>query len=1835
MADRQPVGARLFRPEQGGLHLSPRNADAGHSARRRARNEERHRDGQPPRPAAATAGRVREHRPAPRHADTRCGGTESGAPAGPCAGGQPHRATPRPPATQPTASHPDINGKNALDTPGGHQAAPNEHGDQAVRGDRTPAAAAPAAPAAHAENGARVADSSQAPADTGKAAETAKPIGADRTVASAPNEVGKQATPVDRIAKPIAAERNTQAPERPASRAGLSGSDAGNRSASVAAGQKDRPVLAAHAAAEADAAAPREHATLPENAVVQSDSRVVEPGSQVGDTGPRAAGPDHLIAEPDRTAVKPDSELRAVIPSSRRAEPTLHVAETDSAGNLIAKDRAAPAEERAILSNDRDPESGSRGIDPGRHQQPGEPGQNHGDSGRRGSEPARHGDPAARRAGMPREPELVGAAREPIHGTASNVGEFRGDARPEAAAHLTPEEVRREIADNKSLIMPERCTWDPERQAFRMRAGNQDITVSVRVADEPLPHEVARFSGEGTEFHVEISPTARTEDVARAVAHELAEIKLAGDPRVRTDPFSERPNEMSSHLGGRFAELKVLEGQLDRAGTEPARAHELPRLRRDLTDLMNRLGLKREAEYADRWKLLREHDPELATRLEHALDRDGPPGQEHDHDAHPDEIPQHTGEFESGERGSGIDFGSAIAFRNELYDAARVETAGSGRSPQDAVQQFAIHRALSRIFKQSPDGWVLKGGQGMLSRIPGARMSSDIDLVRSDSARKLGLGDPDFPKTERAAREADLQDEMIADYCAALERDHGDNLRFVFESKEILQSGGLRIFHRVFVGDIQVMRLGADLNPERKIPMHVDPEIVPFPDQLLRTDAMGTEPNLRVLSVADTLAHKLAGMHTEGFRSEDDKCLDCLPSKTRQGFFECRKAGSTLPYRPQDMADVLLLAMHNEFDGEATKQMLEREFDYRRSGGDLLALTGTGFELPNKDWGDWFEQHLRTTDALPFRTLDEAMPLAHSFLDPLLRDGEFHGQWDPAQRRWIGEHDQPLTETHIPTSESTDQPVPEPRQRPANVRPIEGTGAGAPSTHFADAEHMGRWDALAGRGKSDESLRFYLDRMAANHLPAGDKVKSMYQYLERLGYQPEEVAGLDDKHLRFYVHQSGEEYIHTLALLADPGTTVEIVYTPTRHFEALRGEAYQGHIAYVGELPKGMTLEQANTVAYARWTRGESIHDIPHHEMVRELLELHAKPLKSALAIRDRLIERGIDPSRIRLAYTESGRDHVYSESRWQRAHIFTLARLREDPVGTRQLIVDGLRGAGEAGEIRAARAENMVNEVLSRHEPGDTGPGKYTLLWIRDSRPGGMHGPELDTRPAYIRQMIEMLRERQPDRKILLVGDDLFAGRPELRESWERAGVLDGVDTNTLIKFWERDGLSRAEQGLFFHRFGTEREVVQIGMESGALETQTVLGVPTVYNSALEYEGTKANRWLHYSQRWEYGHTVRITDEHGNQVYDPQTRRPLKEFQPHGPALDPPLRTIERVTVGPELPDPTSRPVAVMRASKVSVTADRITRLIDTGELDQWSQRLGRSTGPKSHEWGEPWTEKDWRSSAHYADQLTRWLHTEARTPDEIATKWDAIRLALQGVVEPGFSRDDTDFSTRMTHPFFTLHTDNDAPVHLTNRLAEGYAAEPEARPAAVAAALREVFETADVRGQGVRDLSAFRMEPEELEKLHQALDRVISRNQIHPPVPYDAPPGGSAWDAPGASTHSRIPPLDRLEITDDRMRYVLEGDDTGRGGGHRFGTGVPNKTEFPERWDDETIRRYVLEIAAAPDRALFQANGNWNVIGWRDGVQVSVIIKQNGQVQSTWPEKGRGVHRNPPAKS
>ncbi|MGD0702957.1 MAG: EndoU domain-containing protein [Trebonia sp.] len=117
------------------------------------------------------------------------------------------------------------------------------------------------------------------------------------------------------------------------------------------------------------------------------------------------------------------------------------------------------------------------------------------------------------------------------------------------------------------------------------------------------------------------------------------------------------------------------------------------------------------------------------------------------------------------------------------------------------------------------------------------------------------------------------------------------------------------------------------------------------------------------------------------------------------------------------------------------------------------------------------------------------------------------------------------------------------------------------------------------------------------------------------------------------------------------------------------------------------------------------------------------------------------------------------------------------------------------------------------------------------------------------------------------------------------------------------------------------------------------------------------------------------------------------------------------------------------------------------------------------------------------------------------------------------------------------------------------------------------------------------------------------------------------SAWDSADAL---KRPPLEALSMPRERAIHILDGDATG--GGHRYGTGAPGKTEFPASWDDNKIIDSIVSVAHAPDSVSLQRNGRWKAEGVRDEVALTVIIMADGRIWSAYPPPGSpGVRQNP----
>ncbi|MCA1673923.1 MAG: EndoU domain-containing protein, partial [Actinobacteria bacterium] len=107
-------------------------------------------------------------------------------------------------------------------------------------------------------------------------------------------------------------------------------------------------------------------------------------------------------------------------------------------------------------------------------------------------------------------------------------------------------------------------------------------------------------------------------------------------------------------------------------------------------------------------------------------------------------------------------------------------------------------------------------------------------------------------------------------------------------------------------------------------------------------------------------------------------------------------------------------------------------------------------------------------------------------------------------------------------------------------------------------------------------------------------------------------------------------------------------------------------------------------------------------------------------------------------------------------------------------------------------------------------------------------------------------------------------------------------------------------------------------------------------------------------------------------------------------------------------------------------------------------------------------------------------------------------------------------------------------------------------------------------------------------------------------------------------------------------RPRHILGGDGRSNGG-HRPGTGYPGKTEFPDGWTDDRILDTVDDAAQNPVSAMTerrtptsakhpQGRAQYSYVGEANGLQVRIVLDDQGRVASAHPLEGQpGTFTNP----
>lgn len=297
--------------------------------------------------------------------------------------------------------------------------------------------------------------------------------------------------------------------------------------------------------------------------------------------------------------------------------------------------------------------------------------------------------------------------------------------------------------------------------------------------------------------------------------------------------------------------------------------------------------------------------------------------------------------------------GSATAFRRSLNDRLRTAARSRGVSAQQLQRQFLLQRFLARVFDVPGGPWVLKGGAGLLVRIPGARHSQDVDLARGD---------------------ADVTT-AVAELRELAGRDVGDPLRFVVGDPVAMTGAqsGAQVRVDVYLGATRFDRFPVDLVTGGRL---VDRLEHTCPAPVVDVPGLPQLPTFTLYPLADHLADKICAM------------------------YEVHGPQGRPSTRYRDLVDILLIVGTFALDGDEAAAALVGEAT--RRGLDLP----TAMVSPGPGWPAGYRAVARDTSLDPtVHDLDAALAAAGRCVNALLAGTisagtPVLGRWNPTRPGW-------------------------------------------------------------------------------------------------------------------------------------------------------------------------------------------------------------------------------------------------------------------------------------------------------------------------------------------------------------------------------------------------------------------------------------------------------------------------------------------------------------------------------------------------------------------------------------------------------------------------------------------------------------------------------------------------------------------------------------------------------------------------------------------------------------------------------------------------------------------
>jgi hypothetical protein len=304
-------------------------------------------------------------------------------------------------------------------------------------------------------------------------------------------------------------------------------------------------------------------------------------------------------------------------------------------------------------------------------------------------------------------------------------------------------------------------------------------------------------------------------------------------------------------------------------------------------------------------------------------------------------------------------------------------------------------------------------------------------------------------------------------------------------------------------------------------------------------------------------------------------------------------------------------------------------------------------------------------------------------------------------------------------------------------------------------------------------------------------------------------------------HMSGEAYITKAALIADDSTTVT-VFPGTKMLLA----DYRRDAANLG-----YTLPQLYNLRHDK----ECCSDQEVEASIRD------KQKDAAQALYE-FLRQGVTNSDKRVKIDNN-------EALKARTSGSTEAVARHYAQGPREG-TGNAQGASKAAEERMKRIlfdeQNVSADRKDAIEKywkgvGFQQGGKYVLFWGRKSGEKTGAGPALDTNEIMLAQMMIVLRRKDPQRKLVIIGDPVTLP-PD----------VDGIPVPQfdidLVQYWDHGfpgGRDLYAQMYFIKVIRTLCEdTVSIGGNSGILELPHLIGMKTVYLENAHLHARKGCRW-------------------------------------------------------------------------------------------------------------------------------------------------------------------------------------------------------------------------------------------------------------------------------------------------------------------------------------------------------------------------------------------------------